>query len=137
MIDKPITDLIDLENATPEFLYTWNMLRLTFRPVTYVPIFFAGNIAGSEFETYNAKKLYFALRLGFDYVGDLAGAGSTQLMDETNTTFKLCADITPWWNGVAARYFHNEYNTTSVYFSRLAFGNYTRMIFSGYRLQLP
>jgi hypothetical protein len=137
MTEPEVTDRIDLRNATPEFLYQWNMLRLTFRPVTYTPIYYAGNIAGSEFQTYNAKKLYFALQLSLDYVGDTAGPGSTQLFDETNNVYKLCGKVIPWWNGVAARYFQLEYNTTAVRFSKLDFGNYTRMIFTGYRLQLP
>lgn len=136
MKEQPITDRIDLENATPEFVYKWNMIRLTYRPITYVPIFYAGAIAGSEFSVFSANKLYFALNLTLDYVGDLAGSGATQLMDITNNPYKWCGNILPWWNGAAIRYFHSEYNISGAHFSRIAFGNYTNVIFSGYRLTI-
>lgn len=130
----------NLKYASPETLLLWNYLRSTFAITAITPLYFQGAIAGSEFLTYAADKLYFCVNGKFN--GSTAGpvgAGATiTLYNETNAISMYLQNTSMSWNTstTAQQFTVNLLDVNSVYFSRLTNSQYTYMIFNGYSLTL-
>jgi hypothetical protein len=134
-------------NASPELVNMLNSFYSVFdsraaanRTITnVVPLYFAGAIAGSEFVTYAATKMYIALKFGASHSSGLAG-GSVGYMQFNNE-----ADAAQWYmsnnalllNGAANQYSALTAFQYNFYFSRIGASNsYTNLHFNGYRITL-
>jgi hypothetical protein len=130
----------NLKYARPETLILWNYLRTTFAITAITPLYFQGAIAGSEFLTYAANKLYFCINGKFNgATAGAVGAGATvTLYNEANAISMYLQNTSMSWNTstTAQQFTLNLIDVNSLYFSRLANSQYTYMIFNGYRLTL-
>jgi len=133
----PGYDDIYFKNSSEKFKNLWNFANQLIAWTTITPIFYTGAIAGSEFLTYNAGKLYIALELEFQPLGS-ANVGASYI------TLHGIGDVVmvyPSFDTIA-------YNTTTLainfkgvelclynyYFTRIASSLYTGMKFNGFRL---
>lgn len=97
------------------------------------PLYYQGVIAGTEFLTYAATKLYLCLFL-FSSPSN-GGAVQTALYNEANAVSSTTSDIIAYWNGAAAVYYSNTSFLYNNYFSRIVSG-YTYILFNGFRITL-
>ncbi len=129
---------IDWKNATPEQINFWRNVKGLIAWNTITPVYFNGLIAGSEFLTRLATKLYVALEVEFSASAGPGGDGGLiTLYDEGDVIVhylhqnSMAMDIadTPWLtiNTVYAR---------NLYFSRIDTVAYETMRFNGYRLTI-
>lgn len=109
------------------------------RRITNVePLYFCGAVAGTEFLTYAATKLYIAL----DFVGGSgaysAGQNTITFYNEANAAMIGLYNNAMLWNGTTTvvNYQGNDVSIKTIYFSRVAFGGYAAMLFNGYRITL-
>lgn len=131
---------IDWKNATPEQKLLWRHASGLIAYNTVTPLVYFGTIAGSEFLTYAATKLYICLE--FDaYVAqaslitnsgilfyDVANAVCAQI-DNKSVTYNTTSSL--------LNYYTNFVKTTNIYFSRIVTNVvYTNMKFIGYRLTI-
>ena len=105
------------------------------------PIFFMGELAGSEFLVYSVNKLYLALNFSISGLGTNSANNPTvrtQLFDENNNnTYNFANDMiyydtvttTPYVSG-------NETSKDNLYFSRIVIVVVHLCIFNGYRITL-
>ena len=107
--------------------------------VNVEPLFFDNLIAGSEFETYAATKMYIALSL---YINDSFGATTTTAQiffyDFTNTVNMSSFNAAPVWDTTAAlmKYIQLLTSYNNIYFARFTVTLYRYMRFIGYRITL-
>lgn len=106
---------------------------------TYVNLYYQGLIAGSEFLTYNAKKLYIAFEFKASNEGvqqgfhamisfyDPANAVNFHINDNS-----LCALAGP-----AFYYAHNYSSVNNIFFSRIVAQLYTEIVFNGIKVTWP
>lgn len=126
---------INWKNASPEQLLLWQHASTLIAYTTITPLVFMGNIAGSEFLTYNAGKLYICLKALFDDGGSTAvycdisfyTPGDVLSFVASNNSYALTA-------ADADRFQGNNLKIDNFYFSRLVAAEYARMFFCGYRL---
>jgi len=103
------------------------------------PLSFIGVIAGTEFLTYAANKLYLGFNLCVRYSG---GASVNQalmyLYDETNSISQFLGSNSIVWDATAAnvKFVGNPDPINNLYFSRVALVGYVVMTFNGYRITL-
>jgi hypothetical protein len=103
------------------------------------PIFYQGLIAGTEFLTYAATKLYLCFSCQFgDSANHGENEGSIVLYNELNAAFYYVTNKNAYWETVGAKdeFIHNPIMLYNFYFSRLVQTIYTSMIFNGYRITL-
>lgn len=126
------------QKLTNEQLIIWNYLLQRWPNLTFIPLFYAGNIGGSVFETYNANILYYAYEFGIAGVGSSASIANVQLFNEINAHFFTMADDTSYWDvtAAAARYSGNTLSINNLYFSRIIRAGYTQIRFNGYVLTI-
>jgi hypothetical protein len=124
---------IDWKNATPEQINFWNITSAKLAFTTITPIYYLGACAGSEFETYDAAKLYIALEFGILDSGLNTNWGFVQLYNEANAaSAKLTNNVIAY--GIAYNYLKNSLFVQNVYFGRIAVTEYLSIKFNGYRL---
>jgi hypothetical protein len=101
-------------------------------------LYFQGTLAGTEFLTYAATKMYLCYRIGVSDVGAAsANVGRLLLYDETNTNNYVVSNQIMTWIGAALNYGYNEIALNNVIFSRFSVVNaYTTLVFNGYRITL-
>lgn len=124
--------------ATPEQRLIWNFLFLTFgERMSIGQLYYQGAIAGTEFLTYIARTLYFALEISASATG---GAGGTPAVfafyNENNVVTTYLRDNSLAWNTttLVLTYLGNTIKTDNLYFSRIVAANYTAIRFIGYRI---
>jgi hypothetical protein len=128
---------LDWRNATPETINAYRMLTAVFPAAqTITPVFYGGLIAGSEFLTYNANKMYFCLniRVGFSAVPGV-GSGFLKFKNENDVYSMVISNNQAIYSLVPAlNYNPLPIETKDLYFSRIEVAIYTYMFFNGYRL---
>jgi hypothetical protein len=130
----------DWKNSTPEQNNLWKKAFSLNAFTTVTPLYYVGVIAGSEFETYNAGKLYVALELISWPVNAIpvSPIGGLQIYDQLNAYMTTLVNCTLIWDATAAAYkgtiqgveYHN------FYFSRVTKNLAENMKFNGYRLTI-
>jgi hypothetical protein len=108
------------------------------RIINVEPLFFQGAIAGTEFLTYAATKLYICLSLSFGQVAINAAPSNATYYDAANVIFYIIANQSVIWDATAAapKYEANFFNDSNIWFSRFAVANLNTMKFIGYRVTL-
>jgi len=128
-----------IESAAPEQRVIWQQVQLIVGERAAVrQLYYAGAIAGSEFLTYSANKLYLAIEMNTSFTsgGVQAAAGQIVIYDENNTATNRYSRQAPIWDATAAA---AKYSLLPIYFTNLYFGRitvttYTDIKFIGYRL---
>jgi hypothetical protein len=103
------------------------------------PLFFQGLIAGTEFLTYAATKLYICLSINFGYTVTVTAAGNNVVYyNEANANFHYANKNAAFWDAGAAaqRFLAMSYTDYNLYFSRFIVTVYTSILFNGYRITL-
>jgi hypothetical protein len=130
--------LEDWRNATPEQNNLWRIARALIAWNTCTPIYYEGAIAGSEFVTYNAAKLYICLDLvvNVNFSAATVNAGALVTYDIANAAKSQEYLNFPVWNTTAAALYYNvpSFRLVNIYFSRITVTTYVFMKFNGYRL---
>ena len=127
-----ITDI--WKNATPEQLLLWKIAKSKVAYNSITEMSFIGAIAGSEFETYAANKLYIALQVIF---ATSAGASLTNsyvsLYNEANAFVLALSNSSINYN---AAHYYNPCNMIipNIWFSKIFVSGYSTMQFTGYKL---
>jgi hypothetical protein len=129
----------DWQNATPEQRNAWKTITGLIAYTTITSLFYEGNVGGSEFLTYNAGKVYFALdaTFGSDNTPNVFPA-SVALFNLANAQFLLLSNECMSWDVTAAAYKHIalDIKEKCFWFSRIIGYQYTTMKFNGYRLNV-
>jgi hypothetical protein len=112
--------------------YACNLINWNF----IIPLYYQGALAGSEFLTYNAGKIYICTNVIF---GHLAGVTATTayaaFYDEANVNNFAVQDNGVLWDGAAPRYQLQSLTFKNLFFSRITTtAAITQMRFIGYRL---
>lgn len=130
-----------LKAATPEQKLLWNYIFLRWGerlPVSQ--LFYSGVIAGTEFLTYSANKLYVYYDLEFTGLGTERTASENSIMyNEVNAAKKQFTQINPFWDATAAsaKMYISPVIFKNDYFSRLLMGSaYLYIRFNGYRISI-
>ncbi|MEA2065628.1 MAG: hypothetical protein U9O65_00775 [Thermotogota bacterium] len=101
------------------------------------PLFYQSNVAGSEFETYNSKKLYFALDIAFGEANVAVNQPSlVRFYNEMNSYKFEASNDSCVYDNSSLLYKANNINIKNIYFSKLTTVQYAQMKFIGYRLTL-
>jgi hypothetical protein len=134
-----------LNNATPEFV---NLVRrLPFRfdqnhTRTISPLYYCGAIAGSEFLTYDDKKLYVAHFVNFGSLNvhsPAVGGGRITFYNDNNQISYYGANNVFAWDATAAafKYILNNYLVENIVFSKVVSGVYDYVRFNGFKITVP
>jgi len=120
----------------PEVQILWNYLRATFAITAVVPLYYEGVIAGSEFLTYAATKLYMFLQLTGMSDAVVANIPRFRLYNAANALFQNIGFTSTYWDATAAgnRNIAISFDNKNGYFSRFTAEGYTNMTFIGYRI---
>jgi hypothetical protein len=126
---------------TPEQRILWNYASALIAYTTITPLVYTGAVAGSEFLTYNAGKLYIALELHCQYSGCSAAAAAgcqCDLYNMANALMFCSANGVQAWDTTAAvfKYITNNSVIKNVWFARVVVSIYNVMKFIGYRLNV-
>lgn len=120
-------------------MFDYNIAGINNRRIINVePIFFQAAIAGSEFLTYAATKLYLAI----ETVNSSNFASSTgsdvRIYNEANALVVYHTIPANYWDATAAalRTTGSNIFLKNYYFSRLVVTNYPSFTFNGYRITL-
>jgi len=108
-----------------------------FNITAFEPLLYEGAIAGSEFLTYNANKLYLCFDLIIAFNGGAAAAnGLVQIYDEGDAIILYGQNQSIAYEAVAAAIWSskNDINIKNLYFSRIVTAQYNYMKFIGYRI---
>lgn len=119
----------------------YNYLKSTFDIDTIVPLFFQGIIAGCEFLTYDAKKLYFCLNLGCSMAPGpvIVSQCNIQFYDAAHAAFLSLRDSFVVYDTSlpAVRYPRPAgAEISNIYFSCFSVVYYTEVRFIGYKITL-
>lgn len=101
-------------------------------------LYYDGIIAGSEFETYAATKMYICLEMAIGVLAaNISGAATAyvSIFDETNTIEMSLNNLATAFSA-ASIYVINTLWHTNDNFARLATVGYTYLKFTGYRVTL-
>jgi hypothetical protein len=125
--------------ALNQFYTTFNSGAAVNRSIANVePLYYDGAIAGTEFLTYAATKMYFALEVKYGILAaniDNAATAYVTVYDESNTISMSLTNLWGYFN-VAPKYVINSIFTQNDDFSRVAVTGYTYISFIGYRFTL-
>jgi len=132
---------IEWKNATPEQHNLWKYARGLLAYTTITPLCYTGPLAASEYLTYNAGKLYVALKLEFYNLIDAnAGVNELILYNMANAVKLEATDMFPVWDTTAAviKYSNGCLKLDVECFSRVqtSGGFYTYIRFNGFRLNV-
>jgi hypothetical protein len=128
------------QNATPQQNILWHTVKALFGAnYTVTELQADGSLVGTEFYTYNAKKIYVALSMQLHYYTYLPGnSGWITFYDQANvekmraTNESLCYD--PTYPSVL--YMLNPLHLENFWFTR-CISAYQDYIFVGYRVTWP
>lgn len=118
----------------------WSYVRRLYPNISRIqPVYFQGLIAGSEFLTYNANKIYICLDEAYlSNQSVLSGNYTVTHYDQLNNSLGAESFQIPIWNTTLAdyRYVYVTLKNKNIYFSRISATNYTYMKFNGFRLTI-
>jgi hypothetical protein len=130
------------KNASPATQEAYNGLVAAIAAVpasvsAIVSLGYVGAVAGSEFETYAATKVYFCLEI--DWIGHVAGGATIPSVQYYNLANVLWGRYHPiglvWWTGAAVNYDGSPLMTNqNLWFSKIIAGVYTHLKFIGYKI---
>jgi len=123
--------------ATPEQRNLWNIARVLIAYNTITPLFYQGPIAGSEFETFNAAKVYLCLEFKATGALGAVGASVSNIMtyNMANGAMFSFGNNIVYWDG-AIKHGANFAECKNFWFSRIVRQQYVDMVFNGYRLTI-
>ena len=132
----------DWKNASPQQLAAWNYFKTLWGATpTILPIWYQGAIAASEYLTYSAKKIYFALELAISSSdGSLAiDYGSLAIGGIGGATKNCFFNNIPLYdpNTTTIKYLNNPVLIHNIFFTKITTSAYTYMIFNGYKVTWP
>jgi len=115
----------------------WQEFNDAFDISAIVPLYYQGAIAGSEFLTYNAAKLYFCLdfEAGVMFAYQIGG-GFIAVYDENNVNSMWMANNACMHDGVNSNVATNNVQQNIFYFGRISQSIFTHMKFIGYRITI-
>jgi hypothetical protein len=130
-----------IKNASAAQRLLWNAIFLNFgERVGLSQYVYAGPIAGSDLNIFDARKVFVGLEMTFTATTPQnAAANMLKLTDQANTDFKWFTNINPFWNTTAAalQFCHNMITVQNHYFWRVnPAGSYDVMTFIGYKLSI-
>lgn len=130
-----------LKAATPEQRLLWNYVFLRWgERVPVSQLVFVGPMAGTEFLTYSANKIYIAYQIEVTSSQNASATSSiVTLYDAGNTAFFYLRNASLYWDATAAafRSWPVNANSSAIWFSRMATaGGYDYMKFVGYRISV-
>jgi len=129
-----------LKTATPEQKIVWNELFLFFgENISIRQVDYTGGLIGSEFNTYNANKYYFAYQLTLipSNAGISNAAYALATLYAWNNASMLTIGVNNIaWNATAAAMYYSQQPAVlaNVGFSRIANATYDTIRFIGYRI---
>lgn len=106
---------------------------------TYENLYYCGGSAGSEFLTYNAKKLYLAYSLEvWGFANNTSRPGLT-IYNPANAALGQMGNANEAWDVTAAalNFQMNNILTKNIIFSRIALSNCTALCFNGIKVTWP
>jgi hypothetical protein len=107
---------------------------------TITPLFYEGTIAGSEFITYDAKKVYLCLEGWFSYGGVPENPNPYMILNNMlNATMCLISKTTAYWDVTAAapKWSPVIMEVKNIWFSCVISSGYSYMQFNGYKITIP
>lgn len=135
-----------MPNISPETVLMINNFYSTFdnrsaanRQITNVePLFYQGAVAGSEFLTYAATKLYLCLSITAGSDGITAFEPQLYFYDFANALTSRFRNTSTVFDAVAAinEFQGNVFTLKNIYFSRLTAVSYITFSLIGYRITL-
>lgn len=133
-----MSNIHQFKNASPESEILLSHFYATFDIDTIVPLFYQGVIAGSEFLTYAADKLYLCLSCEFSHnLAEGANPFRVTFYNEGDAAFFYYNQDFLTHDGMTpTTYYGWNYNMQNLYFSRITVGVYTHVKFIGYRITL-
>lgn len=124
--------------VSPEQDNLWSRVCTFANILDIVPLYYTDAIAGSEFLTYAANKLYVALNLEVSYSLSSAVTNPALLTiyDQANAVCFYGVNTKPVWDTLVpeVKYCENNYLKTDFYFSRIAVTIFNYIHFNGYRI---
>lgn len=123
----------DFRNAGPEQINLWRNASALIAWNTLTPIFYQGNIAGSEFELYAATKLYIGLEIKFDKSTPYTSPPTINLYNIFNSINFVVDNHN--LNIGSTNYLVNTIELRNMYFSRIMTNFWVNMIFNGYKIE--
>jgi hypothetical protein len=130
---------LNWKNATPEQINLWNYVKGLIAYNTITPLYWEGAIAGSEFLTYNAGKVYMYLQLSMSIgIGGIGVLGELQLYNMANAVHHELGESSGFWDvtGAGYRTISSARIFENGWFSRIVNAGVADMIFNGYRLNV-
>jgi hypothetical protein len=127
-------DTLNWRYATPEQKNFWDLVKGKIAYTSITPLYYMGVCAGSEFETYNAGKLYVGLEMAVDGCAANATVAILTFYNEANTASFQMMSESGYYTGAAVNYVGNTVQMANVYFGRVVISNYGKIKFNGYRL---
>ena len=105
----------------------------------YAPLYSIIAGAGSEFLTYDAKKLYIAFEFSANYSGDIAAITSITFYNQGNSAMFASSNMNAIYNSTTttARYNANDSNFVNIWFSRVSLTNLNWLKFNGIKITWP
>jgi len=129
----------DWENANAEQRNLWHIAQTLIVYTTITPVFFQGIITGSEFETYNAGKVYLCLDFNYCWAGPTSpGCDLINIYNMANVIIVQKLLGVPYWDVTAAAVKWTGFNIDikNFWFSRITSTYGGSFIFNGYRLNV-
>ena len=126
------------KNATPEQINLWKYAKGLIAYNTITPIYYSGLIAGSEFLTYAATKLYVCLSLHVSFCAVSVNVPNILIYNEANVAIENMAKFVAFWDATAAavKYTGTSGYKNNFYFGRIVPTTYVNMSFNGYKLTI-
>lgn len=127
-----------IKGATPEEKLIWNQIFLLGGDrLTISQLYYCGAVAGTDFLTYRARRLFLAYTL--NYSATITGAANVKTVtfyNELDIINFVCHNLNIIWNATAAapNYHINDGFINNIYFSRLAIVGPVYIKFIGYRI---
>jgi hypothetical protein len=125
--------------STPEQEIFLNAVYNTYKIKNVEPLYYMGLLAGTEFLTYAATKLYFGYSV---QVNNATAHGETEgtlvFYNAANAAFYNAKNQTAYWEVVGAKdeFCINPIDLKNVWFSRVTVAIYDSIIFNGYRITI-
>jgi len=127
-----------IKAADPATRVLWEELLLLFgERFSLCQHYFYGAIAGSEFLTYRARRVWLALQFGFGWTGNPTAANfGLSFYNEANVLSMVYNNSVTTFDSVAAQneQVGNSFIVPNIYFGRIIAATYTYCHFVGYRI---
>jgi hypothetical protein len=129
---------IEWKYATPQAHNNWKYASGLIAYTTITPFHFQGVIAGSEFLTYNAGKLYIINQIVTESLALLNGVPWIRCYDMANAVTNYLGSNSVFWDATAAavKIISSTVTVKDFWFSRIEANQMTTIMLDGYRLNV-